>query len=100
MIHTKLALSRQLEQAKLGATRPGNVPAESEHVALINELEDSRMGLGKAIVDAEGLLATKEVELLRLREEERALEGGDASVDHNLDSTAYDFINSLSFFIL
>ncbi|GJJ12196.1 hypothetical protein Clacol_006437 [Clathrus columnatus] len=82
------ALSRQLEQAKLSAARPANVPAEDEHVALLNELEDSRMSLGKAINDGEALLASKEVELLRLREEERALEGKDVAVDHNLDSTA------------
>lgn len=47
------------------------------------------MSLGKAINDAEGLLASKEVELLRLREEERALESKDVAMDHSLDSTAY-----------
>jgi kinetochore protein Spc24, fungi type len=54
----------------------------------MNELEDTRMGLGKAINDGEGLLASKEAELLRLREEERALEDKDVASDHDLDSTA------------
>ena len=84
----RAALSRQLEQAKISAARPANVPIEQEHARLMNELEDTRMGLGKAINDGEGLLASKEAELLRLREEERALEDKDVASDHDLDSTA------------
>lgn len=54
----------------------------------MNALEDKRMGLGKAINDTEGLLLSKETELLRLREEERLLEDKDVALDHDLDSTA------------
>ncbi|KAF8590528.1 hypothetical protein K439DRAFT_1657306 [Ramaria rubella] len=82
------ALSRQLEQAKISAARPPNVATEQEHVEMMNELEDSRMSLVKAINDGEGLLASKEAELLRLREEERTLEDKDITSDHELDSTA------------
>ncbi|KAF8507273.1 hypothetical protein JB92DRAFT_2815488 [Gautieria morchelliformis] len=81
------ALSRQLEQAKISAARPANAATEQEHAGLMNELEDTRMGLGKAINDGEGLLASREAELLRLREQERVLEDKDVALDHNLDST-------------
>jgi len=55
----------------------------------MNELEDKHVGLVKAINDGEGLLATKEAELVRLRDEERALEDKDVASSHDLDSTAY-----------
>lgn len=87
-INIKQALSRQLEQSKISATRPANVATEQEHVGAMNELEDTRMGLCKAINDGEGLLASKEAELVRLREEERQLEDKDVASDHDLDSTA------------
>ncbi|KAF8520211.1 hypothetical protein BU17DRAFT_89209 [Hysterangium stoloniferum] len=87
--HAKLrALSRHLEQAKVSASRPSNIPTEQEHLSSMNDIEDTRMGLGKAINDAEGLLASKEAELLRLRDEERAFENMDVTSDHELDSTA------------
>jgi len=87
--HAKLrALSRQLEQAKVSASRPSNIPTEQVHVSSMNDIEDTRMGLGKAINDSEGFLASKEAELLRLRDEERAFENMDVTSDHELDSTA------------
>jgi kinetochore protein Spc24, fungi type len=47
------------------------------------------MGLGKVTNHGEGLLASKEAELLPLREQERALEDKDVALEHNLDSTTW-----------
>ncbi|KIJ44143.1 hypothetical protein M422DRAFT_47619 [Sphaerobolus stellatus SS14] len=82
------SLNREVQKAKLSATRPPGVPNEKEHIAMMNELEDQRLQFGKMINDGEGLLASKEAELMRLREEERALEDKDVASDHDLDSTA------------
>ena len=83
------ALSRQLEQAKISGAQSANAITEQEHPGLINELEDTGMGLGKVINHGEGLLASKEAELLSLREQERALEDKEVALDHNLDSTTW-----------
>ena len=55
----------------------------------MNELDETRLSLIKAINDAEGALAGKEAELARIQEELKKLKESDPSAEHNLDATAY-----------
>ncbi|PFH52406.1 hypothetical protein AMATHDRAFT_74200 [Amanita thiersii Skay4041] len=84
------ALSKALEAARISSKRPSAVPSAEAHAALVNELDRSRLSLMKAISDTEGMVATKEAELARLKEEARRLEESDPALDHEkeLDSTA------------
>ncbi|EJD46039.1 hypothetical protein AURDEDRAFT_63428 [Auricularia subglabra TFB-10046 SS5] len=81
------ALARQLEGAKVAATRPKGVPSEAEHTARLNELEAAKLAVAKSINEAEDLLSAREAELIELNEEERALNRTDATAEHELDST-------------
>lgn len=56
---------------------------------MLNELDGTRLSLVKAINDAESLLASKEAELARLKEEIRTLEESDPASEHESDATAY-----------
>ncbi|KAM6500859.1 hypothetical protein JOM56_003873 [Amanita muscaria] len=87
--HAKLkALSRALEAARVSAARPPSVPSAGAHAALVDELDSSKLSLMKAISDAEGMIADREAELTRLKEEARKLEDYDPSLEHEkeLDS--------------
>lgn len=57
---------------------------------MLNELENSKLSLAKAISDAEGLAGSKEAELAALKEEARRLEAYDPAVEHTkeLDGSA------------
>lgn len=81
------ALARQLDGAKIAATRPKGVPSEAEHTARLNELEAAKLAAAKSINEAEDMLSAREAELIELNEEERALNRTDATVEHELDST-------------
>lgn len=82
--------SRVLETARISCTRPSSVPSEEAHTATINELDSSRLSLGKAISDAEALAASREAELSTLKEEARRLELYDPAAEHEkeLDGSA------------
>ncbi|RXW22721.1 hypothetical protein EST38_g3132 [Candolleomyces aberdarensis] len=89
--HAKLkALTRICEAARISSTRPASIPSQEDHVAMLNELENSKLSLAKAISDAEGLSGSKEAELAALKEEARRLEGYDPAVEHTkeLDGSA------------
>ncbi|KAI0041544.1 hypothetical protein FA95DRAFT_681289 [Auriscalpium vulgare] len=81
------ALSRILEAARTSATRPPSVPSADEHADQLNQLDATRLTMAKAINDAEGVLASKEAELARLKEEVKALEESDSAAEHDLDGT-------------
>lgn len=77
-----------LEAARISSTRPPTVPSAEAHVATLNELDGTRLSLAKAINDAESLLASKEAELARLKEEIRTLEESDPASEHESNATA------------
>ncbi|KAF9036566.1 hypothetical protein BJ165DRAFT_1504375 [Panaeolus papilionaceus] len=83
------ALTRVLEAARASSTRPASVPSEQAHVAMINQLDSSRMTLFKEISEKEALLASKESELSALKDEARRLEVYDPAAEHEkeLDGT-------------
>lgn len=58
------------------------MPSQQAHVSLLNELENSKLSLAKAISDAESLAGSKDAELSSLRDEARALEGYDPALEH------------------
>jgi kinetochore protein Spc24 len=66
------------------------VPSAEAHAALLNEQDLNRFQLAKAINEAEGLLASKEIELATLKEETRSLEDCDPALEHEreLNGTA------------
>lgn len=80
--------ARMLEAAHQSARRPDGVPSRQKHAAMLEELDNKQVSLGKAINEAEGALANKEAELARLKEELQALEEEDPAADHALDATA------------
>ncbi|KAJ3540468.1 hypothetical protein NMY22_g4282 [Coprinellus aureogranulatus] len=81
--HAKLkALTKIYESARISSTRPASVPSQQAHVSLLNELENSKLSLAKAISDAESLAGSKDAELAALREEARALEAYDPAAEH------------------
>jgi len=84
------ALTRALEAARISCTRPSSVPSEEAHAATMNELDNSRLSLAKAISDAEALAANREAELSVLKEEARRLELYDPAAEHEkeLDGSA------------
>ena len=84
----RAALARVLEAARVSSTRPSTIPSAEQHAALMNELDETRLSLIKAINDAEGALAGKEAELARIQEELKNLKESDPSAEHNLDATA------------
>lgn len=65
------------------------MPSAQAHATALNELDGTRLSLAKAISDAEGLAASKEAELARLKEEARQLEEYDPALEHEreLDGT-------------
>lgn len=81
-------LARVLEAARISSTRPSTVPSAEQHAATLNRLDGTKFSLGKAINEAEGVLARKEAELQRLKEELQALEQEDPATEHDLDATA------------
>ncbi|PPQ75503.1 hypothetical protein CVT24_013360 [Panaeolus cyanescens] len=83
------ALTRVLEAARNSSTRPASVPSEAAHIAMVNELDSSRMALFKEISEKEALLASKESELSALKDEARRLEVYDPAAEHEkeLDGT-------------
>ncbi|TEB31316.1 hypothetical protein FA13DRAFT_1732768 [Coprinellus micaceus] len=81
--HAKLkGLTKVYEAARISSTRPASVPSQQAHVSLLNELENSKLSLAKAISDAESLAGNKDAELSGLRDEARRLEGYDPAVEH------------------
>ncbi|KAJ2926339.1 hypothetical protein H1R20_g10753, partial [Candolleomyces eurysporus] len=80
---------RSPSDAPLTRSHP-SIPSQEDHVAMLNELENSKLSLAKAISDAEGLSGSKEAELAALKEEARRLEGYDPAVEHTkeLDGSA------------
>lgn len=88
------ALTRVLEAARASSTRPASVPSEQAHVAMINQLDSSRMALFKEISEKEALLASKESELSALKDEARRLEVYDPAAEHEkeLDGTMYVYL--------
>ena len=72
----------------MSSTRPSTIPSAEQHAALMNELDETRLSLIKAINDAEGALAGKEAELARIQEELKNLKESDPSAEHSLDATA------------
>ncbi|EMD38596.1 hypothetical protein CERSUDRAFT_105186 [Gelatoporia subvermispora B] len=87
--HSKMrTLARALEAARISSTRPPTVPSAEQHTATLNELDQTRLSLVKAINDAESASATKEAELARLKEEITMLETSDPAAEHDLDATA------------
>ncbi|KAF6764667.1 hypothetical protein DFP72DRAFT_799240 [Ephemerocybe angulata] len=81
--HSKLkALSRIYEAARVSSTRHASIPSQADHASLLNELDNSKLSLAKAISDAEGLVGSKEAELAALKEEARQLEAYDPAVEH------------------
>jgi len=82
------SLARVLDAARVSSTRPSTLPSAEQHGAMMNELDETRLSLIKAINDAEGALAGKEAELARVREELRNLKESDPSAEHVLDATA------------
>jgi len=86
--HSRLrTLARALEAARISSTRPPTVPSAEAHTATLNELDQTRLSLVKAINDAESASASKEAELARLREEISSLEASDPAAEHDLDAT-------------
>ncbi|KAH9842955.1 uncharacterized protein C8Q71DRAFT_735315 [Rhodofomes roseus] len=81
------SLARVLEAARVSSTRPSTLPSAEQHAAMLNELDETRLSMIKAINDAEGALAGKEAELARVQEELRNLKESDPSSEHNLDAT-------------
>jgi kinetochore protein Spc24 len=77
-----LGLTKVYEAARISSTRPASVPSQQAHVSLLNELENSKLSLAKAISDAESLAGNKDAELSGLRDEARRLEGYDPAVEH------------------
>lgn len=77
-----LALSRLYETARVSSTRPASIPSREDHASMLNELDNSKLALAKAISDAEGMASSKEVELARLEEEARKLEAYDPAIEH------------------
>jgi kinetochore protein Spc24, fungi type len=89
--HTNFkALARTLEAARISSTRPASVPSADKHVAMLNELDRSKLSTAKDISDWEGMVGSKEAELAKLKEEARALEAYDPAVEHSkeLDGSA------------
>lgn len=80
--------ARTHDSAQQSAKRPDSVPTRQKHAAMLEELDNKQMSLGKAINEAEGALASKEAEFARLKEELTALEEEDPAADHALDATA------------
>ncbi|OCH95614.1 hypothetical protein OBBRIDRAFT_745376 [Obba rivulosa] len=81
-------LARALEAARISSTRPPTVPSAEQHTATLNELDQSRLSLVKAINDADSASASKEAELTRLKDEISTLEASDPATEHDLDATA------------
>jgi kinetochore protein Spc24, fungi type len=79
-----------LEAARISCTRPSSLPSEEAHAATMNELDNSQLSLAKAISEAETLVANREAELARLKEEARKLEQYDPAFEHEkeLDGSA------------
>ncbi|KAI0818937.1 hypothetical protein BC629DRAFT_687868 [Irpex lacteus] len=77
-----------LEAAQHSARRPDSVPSQRKHAALLEELDNKKVSLGKAINEAESSLASKEAELARLKEELHELEEEDPAAEHELNATA------------
>lgn len=86
-LHVFLALSRILDAARSSSTRPPSIPSADKHAENLNHLDATRLSLAKAINDAESMLASKEAELTRLKEEARVLEESDPAAEHDLDGT-------------
>ncbi|KAH9934944.1 uncharacterized protein B0H18DRAFT_979087 [Fomitopsis serialis] len=82
------SLARVLDAARVSSTRPSTLPSAEQHGAMMNELDETRLSLIKAINDAEGALAGKEAELARVGDELRNLKESDPSAEHMLDATA------------
>lgn len=81
--HAKLkALTKTYESARISSTRPASVPSHQAHITLLNELENSKLSLAKAISDAESLASSKDAELSALRDEARGLEAYDPALEH------------------
>ena len=83
-----VALAKVLEAARASSTRPPTVPSAEAHTASLNELDGQKLSLMKAINDAESLLASKEAELARLKEDMRMLEELDPTAEFGSDATA------------
>lgn len=67
------------------------MPSEQAHIATLNDLDSSRLGLAKNISDAETMLGDKEGALAALKEEARQLEAYDPAAEHlkELNGSAY-----------
>jgi len=82
------ALSRLLEAARMSASRPRTVPSEVQHAKILQDLEGQQVSLGKATNEIQDTLRDKEVQVVRMRAEERELETLEEAEKHDLDSTA------------
>lgn len=91
--------ARTHDSAQQSAKRPDSVPTRQKHAAMLEELDNKQMSLGKAINEAEGALASKEAEFARLKEELTALEEEDPAADHALDATAYVLLSAIDLYV-
>ncbi|TDL27565.1 hypothetical protein BD410DRAFT_740734 [Rickenella mellea] len=82
------ALARVLDAARTSSVRPPTVPSEEAHGKILNDMDAMRLSLAKSFNDAEGMLASKEAELARLKEEAARLESSDPAAEHDLDGTS------------
>ena len=82
-----IALAKQLEQAKIAATRPPGAMTATDHSKRMSELEAARHAMIKNITSAEDALSEREATLKALNDEERKLRSTDVAAEHQLDST-------------
>ncbi|KAH8833543.1 hypothetical protein DL96DRAFT_1675973 [Flagelloscypha sp. PMI_526] len=81
-------LSASLAAARKSSQRPDSASAQ-DHEDTLQDLDETRTSLMKAISDADSALGSKEHELSKLKEESRQLESYDPAAEHEkmLDST-------------
>ena len=82
-----LALIKARDAARKGATRPANVLSSEAHAQFLNEHEDMRLQLAKAINEVEDQQARLEAELAALKEDVKELEQSDPALEHERELT-------------
>jgi kinetochore protein Spc24 len=81
-------LEKKVHAAKLSSQRPANVPTRAEHAQRLDELDNQRHQLVKAIEEVESLANDRDAEYARLKQELKELNERDVAEEADLDGTA------------
>ena len=81
-------MEKKVQAAKLSSQRPPNVPTRAEHAQRLDELDNQRHQLVKAIEEVESLANDRDAEYARLKQELKELNERDVGEEADLDGTA------------